>query len=48
VVYQTARDDLLELEKMGLIDRGKVGREFRFYPTDDLEAKIERIAEESS
>jgi Fic family protein len=48
VVYQTARDDLLELEEMGLLDRGKVGREFRFYPADDLEAQIEAIGDESS
>lgn len=36
VVYQTARADLLDLEALGYLDRRVVGREYRFYPVDDL------------
>jgi len=40
VVYQTARTDLLELAEKGLIDKRKVGREWRFTPVADLDARL--------
>jgi len=40
VVYETERRDLLDLEVLGLLERGKVGREYHFFPTRDL---VERI-----
>lgn len=40
VVYQTARTDLLDLADRGLLQKGKVGREFRFTPAPDLEQRL--------
>jgi len=40
VVYETARRDLFDLEAIGFLDRGKVGREFRFFPSPDLTERI--------
>ncbi len=40
VVYETARKDLLDLEGMGLLDRGQVGNEYRFYPARNLDERI--------
>jgi Fic family protein len=40
VVYETARQDLIGLEKRGLLDRTTVGRTFAWSPTADLEDKI--------
>jgi Fic family protein len=40
VVYETARKDLLDLEALGLLEKGKVGREFRFFPARDLGKRI--------
>lgn len=40
VVYETARRDLLDLEALGLLQRGKVSREFRFFPVPDLGQRI--------
>ena len=40
VVYQTARNDLLDLEAMGYLDRQQVGREFRFHPVPGLPQMI--------
>lgn len=40
VAYQTARADLLDLESLSYLDRHAVGREFRFYPIEDLEDKL--------
>lgn len=40
VVYQTARLDLLDLETRGFLERGKVGRELRFYPAPDLAERV--------
>jgi len=40
VVYETARKDLLDLEALGLLERGQVGREFRFFPARDLRDRI--------
>ncbi len=40
VVYQTARNDLVSLEKLGFLTRKKVGNEFFFYPTPNLYERI--------
>jgi len=45
VVYQTARTDLLDLAKRGLLTARKVGREWQFEPADDLEEKLRRSDE---
>lgn len=41
VVHQTARADLLELKKLGLLEGRKVGRRWYFTPVDSLEEKLE-------
>ncbi len=40
VVYQTARTDLLQLAKRGLLTKAKDGRSFIFYPSEDLPDRI--------
>lgn len=40
IVYETARRDLLDLEALRLLERGKVGREYRFFPARDLNERI--------
>ena len=40
VVYETARRDLLDLEAIGFLERGRIGREFRFFPARDLTERI--------
>ncbi|MEX2251958.1 MAG: Fic family protein [Acidimicrobiia bacterium] len=45
VSNQTARADLLDLELVGALERGRVGREYRFYPVSDLERRIGEISE---
>jgi Fic family protein len=40
VVYQTARTDLLDLEKRGLLTSGKVGKTWYFTPVPDLEGRL--------
>jgi Fic family protein len=44
VVYQTARTDLLNLEKRGLLTSTKVGKAWHFIPAPDLEARLARPA----
>lgn len=41
VVYQSARTDLLDLERRGLLERRTVGQRFHFRPAPDL---LERLA----
>jgi len=36
VVYQSARNDLLDLERRGYVERRRIGRAFRFYPNPNL------------
>jgi Fic family protein len=43
VVYQTARTDLLDLEKRGLLKSKKVRRQLVFTPADDLKAKLSTV-----
>ncbi len=40
VTRQSARTDLLDLEKRGLLERAVVGRRFDFIPSGDLRAKL--------
>ena len=40
VVYQTARTDLLDLERRGLLSKRKVGHGFVFIPVEGLEEKL--------
>ncbi len=40
VVYQTARTDLLDLEKRGLLASQKIGKTWYFTPVSDLEEKL--------
>jgi Fic family protein len=44
VVYQTARQDLLDLHKLGLMEKTKHGNAFVFYPPEDLKERIEELA----
>lgn len=43
VVYQTARTDLLDLEKRGLLAKKKRSKTFVFRATDDLEARLKAL-----
>lgn len=43
VVYQTARTDLLDLERRGLLSSRKIGKTWHFTPVSDLEAKLARL-----
>lgn len=45
VVYQTARADLLELERLGLLEKGKQGNAFVFYAVADLSDRIGSMSE---
>ncbi len=42
VVYQTARQDLLDLEKLGLLERRKEGKAFVFYAPADLAQRLDK------
>lgn len=44
VVYQTARTDLLELEKKNLLHKVKVGKTFYFLPTPDMGERLAKIS----
>jgi len=43
VVYQTARSDLLDLERRGILQSRKVGRRLRFRAVPHLEDKLRRL-----
>jgi Fic family protein len=43
VVYQTARSDLLDLSRRGLMRSRKVGRRFYFDPVPDLEDRLAKV-----
>ncbi|OYY92677.1 MAG: filamentation induced by cAMP protein fic [Hydrogenophilales bacterium 28-61-23] len=45
VVYQTARQDLLALETMGLLEKTKQGNAFVFYAPADLRERLARLAQ---
>ncbi len=40
VTFQTARTDLMALEEQGYLERRKRGRQYVFYPVQELEAKL--------
>jgi Fic family protein len=44
VVYQTARNDLLQLEALGLLEKSKQGNAFVFYVPTDLLERLNRLA----
>ena len=44
VVYETARNYLLDLEKRGLVSRSKAGRTNIFTPVPDLEDRLRRLS----
>lgn len=41
VVYQSARNDLLDLDRRGFLERRTVGRTFRFRPAVDLRERLD-------
>jgi len=43
IVYQTARSDLLDLAKRGLLVQQQIGRTYCFSPPADLEARLQRL-----
>ncbi len=45
VVYQTARTDLIDLERRGLLSSRKVGRTWYFTPKPNIEEKLARLDE---
>lgn len=44
VVYQTARNDLLELHQHGLLERGKQGNAYVFFAPPDLRERLAELA----
>jgi Fic family protein len=44
VVYQTARQDLLSLEAMGLLEKARQGNAFVFYAPADLRARLDALS----
>jgi len=42
VVYQTARADLLHLEKLGFFEKRLRGKRYEFFPAEDLQEKLEK------
>lgn len=43
VVYQTARNDLLDLSERGLLDQVKIGKGFSFTSVKDLQGKLQTL-----
>lgn len=43
VVYQTARQDLLDLERAGLLKKTRIGRAFSFIPAPGLQQLLKRL-----
>lgn len=43
IVYQTARTDLLDLEKLGLLAKHKQGNAFVFYAANNLEERLQNL-----
>ncbi|MCX5273745.1 Fic family protein [Streptomyces virginiae] len=43
VVYETARQDLIGLEKLGLLEKSRVGREFVWMPAKNLNQKLRSL-----
>lgn len=45
IVYETARTDLFDLERRGLLESRKRGRAYRFLPVGDLQGHMGRLSE---
>ena len=45
VVYQTARNDLLDLEALGLMERQKQGNAYVFFAPADLRERLARLSQ---
>ncbi len=45
VVYETARNDLLDLKRRGLLRAEKVGKRWHFTPVAELEARLQRLSQ---
>lgn len=45
VVYQTARQDLLDLNALGLLEKTRQGNAYVFFAPDDLRDRLERLAQ---
>lgn len=45
VVYQTARNDLMQLENLGLLEKSKQGNAFIFYAPADLRTRLDHMAQ---
>jgi len=43
-VYQTARNDLLDLEALGLMERQKQGNAYVFFAPTDLRGRLEMLS----
>jgi Fic family protein len=48
VVRQSARTDLLDLERRGLLVRRRSGRKYFFYAADDLQGRLQRESGDGS
>ncbi|MEX0168986.1 Fic family protein [Streptomyces sp. LMG1-1-1.1] len=48
IVYETARQDLIGLEKYGLLQKGKLGRSYVWTPVDDLAQRLRGMNGEGS
>jgi Fic family protein len=44
VVHQTARTDLLDLERRGLFTKERIGRVWYFIPAGDLEQRLAELS----
>jgi Fic family protein len=44
IVYETSRNDLFHLEKLGLLKSRKIGKTWQFTPVSDLEKKLAELA----
>ena len=45
VTYESARSDLLGLERFGLFSKSRVGKKFVFRPVPDLAERLRRLGE---
>ncbi len=42
-VYQTARQDLLDLQRRGLLEGRRIGKAFHFFPASNLENRMKKL-----
>jgi Fic family protein len=48
VTYESARSDLLDLERMGLFEKERVGKKYVFRPCSDLERRLRELGSKKS